>query len=438
MITKHLLRDIFYYCTNMSTSRFRRESYLVQGQSFHVVDRYVKKSDNKKKNIVITFDGTGGEPGWAAQEASHLIEHYTNAGGLSNICKIHLISGGTVDNSSNVFDDQISLYYKGVGTWGADSVIGGLLQGYKSLFDAGAMKVIYERAYRHLKQIYQPGDKIYIFGFSRGAATARLFASHLDKERNKIDGVTPEVAFLGVFDTVVQSSDAGYCEDIDHTDVDRKDTALPACVKRAVHLVSIDELREPFRPTLFNQDPRVTEVWCPGNHSDVGGGYYHDGLSDITLTAMLKEAELAGMKTRKITKDTPHSTICGEVEIKDFDEFDKDMEICPDALEPDVHDENSLVFWKINWQKGFKHRIVCAVKDDDNTTDTPVLIMEAALERINNWNPTDPSVPRNFQYKPYTGSVYRPENLIGVPHKIVTVGDKGITVVEGKTIVVEL
>lgn len=47
-------------------------------------------------------------------------------------------------------------------------------------------------------------------------------------------------------------------------DVDGKDSSLPANVKKAFHLVSLDDRREPFRPTLFNKDERVTEIWAPG------------------------------------------------------------------------------------------------------------------------------------------------------------------------------
>lgn len=238
--------------------------------TFEVVEGYQKKPDGATKNIVICFDGTGGKPEWAVQSERE-VPLYSNGGGLSNVCKIHLHAGGTVDNSAcHDCDDQISLYYKGVGTWEK----GWLSSGLNSAFGRGVMEKIYQMAYGHLEAIYQPGDRLYIFGFSRGAATARLFASYVSKDEKKIGGVTPEVAFLGVFDTVVQSSDAGTSEDIKNLDAeddeDKRVSTLPACVKRAVHLVSIDDRREPFRPTLFNQDPRVTEVWCPGNHSDVG------------------------------------------------------------------------------------------------------------------------------------------------------------------------
>ena len=82
--------------------------------------------------------------------------------------------------------------------------------------------------------------------------------------------------------------------------------AAPEIVEKAIHFVSIDEAREPFIPTLFNSDPRVTEIWCPGIHSDIGGGYYHDGLSDNVLQLMQK-AELGracsfAISTRTLAK----------------------------------------------------------------------------------------------------------------------------------------
>jgi hypothetical protein len=58
-------------------------------------------------------------------------------------------------------------------------------------------------------------------------------------------------------------------------------------IQHALHLVSIDERRVPFMPTLMNRDRRVTELWMPGVHSDVGGGFRLDGLSDLALEVVL-------------------------------------------------------------------------------------------------------------------------------------------------------
>ena len=50
--------------------------------------------------------------------------------------------------------------------------------------------------------------------------------------------------------------------------------------------------RDAFEPTLMDPDPttpsRIVEVWFSGNHSNVGGGFATDGLSDHTLSFMLE------------------------------------------------------------------------------------------------------------------------------------------------------
>ena len=106
-----------------------------------------------------------------------------------------------------------------------------------------------------------------------------MFASNIGKK----------VKFLGVFDTVAATRGS----------LDLNPETYPASgivfengtigdhIEKAVHLVSIDEKRLAFQPTLFNKDERITEVWFAGVHSDVGGGYWFDGLSDITLKFMI-------------------------------------------------------------------------------------------------------------------------------------------------------
>ena len=68
-------------------------------------------------------------------------------------------------------------------------------------------------------------------------------------------------------------------------------------ILRAVHIVSLDEDRVAFEPTLMNRDAakptRITEVWFPGVHSDIGGGYWHDGLADVSLSYMLEHCSKA-------------------------------------------------------------------------------------------------------------------------------------------------
>ena len=62
---------------------------------------------------------------------------------------------------------------------------------------------------------------------------------------------------------------------------------LPSHILKALHIVSLDDKRKAFQPTLINQDGRVTEIWFPDAHSDVGGGFNFDGLSDNALRFFL-------------------------------------------------------------------------------------------------------------------------------------------------------
>jgi hypothetical protein len=377
---------------------------------------------SEPKRIVISFDGTGGEPGWAVQprDLDGTVHLYKSSGGLSNVCKLHLIAGGNIGNTHAEFPNQIPIYYSGVGTRG-------MFRTLKSAIGFGAMADIYEMAHEDVEKIYKEGDELFIFGFSRGAATARLFASYLGKK--KVNGLTPTIAFLGVYDTVVESLRFGVSDAIKNVDVEGKDSELPEYVKRAVHFVSIDEYRSPFIPTLFNKDPRVTEIWCPGIHSDVGGGYYHDGLSDNVLKLMQMEAEKAGLVTREITAEVcengNHTIIAHDKELpgKGLREFDKDMKVEPDATDPDIHDEMGSVYVLLNWWKGFTHRILKTVHGDKPTQE-PILILDSTLERIEKWKPLGYV---GVLPAPYEDSKYRPKNLLDIPYKIVSSKDMSVS-----------
>jgi hypothetical protein len=62
-------------------------------------------------------------------------------------------------------------------------------------------------------------------------------------------------------------------------------------VKHTVHVVAIDEVREPFYPTLVALNDNTEEVWFPGVHSDIGGGYKERTLADISLRFMAERAD---------------------------------------------------------------------------------------------------------------------------------------------------
>ena len=181
-------------------------------------------------------------------------------------------------------------------------------------------------AYTFICSNYCEGDEIFLFGFSRGAYTARsvggligyaglLGKQDLDrflelwkgyKERDKnadvlksFDGRHKSVPIkcLGVWDTV---GAVGIPAEFAKFDLFFKsyygffDTDLGAHVEHAFHALALDERRKNFEPTLWTQTPGVPnqelkQVWFAGVHSDVGGGYPEHGASDIPLAWMASE-----------------------------------------------------------------------------------------------------------------------------------------------------
>jgi uncharacterized protein (DUF2235 family) len=222
--------------------------------------------------LIFCFDGTCNDP----EDSGDFFEDSS----ISNVLKIHAFLGGRLSpmNEKNPKTrGQRSYYFSGVGTRG-----GWLKQKFNSMFapPEGDMDDILDEANEILARAkLRDTDEIYVFGFSRGAAIARMFAAHVPRKVN----------FVGVFDTVAATRGS----------LDLNPDTFPASgivfengtigdhVERAVHLVSIDEKRIAFQPTLFNRDKRITELWFAGVHSDIGGGYWFDGLSDITLEFML-------------------------------------------------------------------------------------------------------------------------------------------------------
>jgi len=237
------------------------------------------------KNLIFCFDGTSNSPRDAVQDIS--LRGEVEDDSITNVLKLHLLCGGDLQNRP-LDGTQHSLYYRGIGTYGS-----GLRRTINRILAPERQDVasILRTACHDLKRLYQPGDQVFLFGFSRGAALARRFAA-IVRART---GVTPPpgthlIRFVGVFDTVAS---------IDQPNLDRERKpktrvlfehhTISPDIREALHLVSLDERRIPFQPTLMNRDHRVTEVWFPGVHSDVGGGFHLDGLSDIALDFMLRD-----------------------------------------------------------------------------------------------------------------------------------------------------
>lgn len=220
---------------------------------------------------------------------------------------------------------QITYYQTGIGTVAPLGLFGKTFRHLKKILDSAVASFIgyhVRSAYRFLMQYYQNGDSIYIFGFSRGAYSARVLAGMLHKvgllstgneelvrfawrmfKKPRNDELAREfsatfsrsvtVHFLGLWDTV---SSVGWIWNPKHFPY----TATNQSVTTVRHAVSLDERRAEFVQNLWRpiagQD--LKEVWFPGVHCDIGGGYAETeaGLSKITLEWMVDEAVAHGLQ----------------------------------------------------------------------------------------------------------------------------------------------
>ncbi|HTV87147.1 MAG TPA: DUF2235 domain-containing protein [Dyella sp.] len=216
---------------------------------------------------------------------------------------------------------QVSFYDKGVGThWGISKWVEGAT-GY------GISRNIIQ-AYQFLCLNYEPGDEIFIFGFSRGAFTARSLVGLLTKVgvlpkehlffspeayelyRKQADAAAfrekhgcrdISIRFLGVFDTVgALGIPVGILNVLTRHLHRFHDVSLSPIVEHAFHALALDERRKQFAPTLWRPDQsvsreRMEQVWYAGVHSNIGGGYHPDGLANIALHSMKNRAKKLGL-----------------------------------------------------------------------------------------------------------------------------------------------
>lgn len=274
------------------------------------------------KRIAIFLDGT-----W------NTLENNTNVWRLKSLCD---------PNAAN----QIVYYSKGVGTSFGETLRGGV-EGY------GIDKEIID-AYTWLTECFEPGDEIFIFGFSRGAYTSRslsglvakcgilkpgaplsieqLYARYRRRTDRTINDLLhgPEptdieerwivkyceptkIKMVGVWDTVgslgspiasLKSKVVKYLF---------LDTHLRVQNEFAFHALAIDEQRRSFEPTLWTKTtnnaaptdappPRplgeVEQRWFVGAHANVGGGYSSDILAQPPLQWLMGKAAGLGLQFR--------------------------------------------------------------------------------------------------------------------------------------------
>ncbi|MBB4427099.1 uncharacterized protein (DUF2235 family) [Bradyrhizobium sp. CIR48] len=226
------------------------------------------------------------------------------------------------------------------------------------------------RAYVNLCANFHLGDEIAIIGFSRGAAAARILSrfisdlgiltpdmlmfldrlwnefvdistaenereyfsqiaelkAELRQQAQKVvfqkisesDDETPTIKFLGLFDTVIGTYDEDLCKNINFRD------QFPAkSVQHAVHLLSMHDVRKEFELKRFdipNNPPETfREIWMPGVHADVGGGYSDDFISSVSLLTMadfLKE--LGGVALIKSNYEDIRKKVCRRIAEQKF------------------------------------------------------------------------------------------------------------------------
>ncbi len=348
---------------------------------------------------LISFDGTGNQPKDAEQDVDE--NSVIEDDNITNVLKLHLLAGGdlTADDpvrKSGRIEGQLPLYFSGVGTRGSR-----LRRIFRKAFALFGPKTIIAEALEDLEKVYEKGDRLYVFGFSRGAAIARVFASRIAENglRTSSGEVDPQpvIEMLGVWDTVAS---------FNKPEIERDDPlpsgeeleekgAISPIIRKACHAVSLDERRLAFRPTLMNVEDRIQEVWFSGVHSDVGGGFRADGLADVTLRFMLDRARENGLDflgVEQFSEDFVGEDQDGEEVHIGRD----DVEIAPDSLARIHQQERSARKAKITLHP----RQILALRDDQpSSTDLPV-IHHTVVERI----AADPE--------------YRPESLQNARHRV--------------------
>jgi T6SS, Phospholipase effector Tle1-like, catalytic domain len=287
------------------------------------------------KKIIILSDGTGNG---AAKR------HGTNVRRLYNALDLH-------------HPDQIAYYDDGVGSqeFLPLKLLGGIF-GYGMKRNVLDMYAFLCRAYRKIDEENQQA-KIYLFGFSRGAFTVRVLAGMIDycglyksfkdeqdliqacrknysaflskfkrgflyKLYCKLRGVSdqatgdyfPKIEFIGVWDTVdaygLPMDELAILWDCFIYPIRFPDRNLSSLVNRACHALSVDDERLTFHPLLWNEGdgtesankgekkPEIEQVWFPGVHSDVGGGYAESELALLSLDWMMSKVECGPGNTR--------------------------------------------------------------------------------------------------------------------------------------------
>lgn len=298
------------------------------------------------KNIALYLDGTWNDP----ESRTNVRVLYEQTRGVD----IHASPKKDQRNRARIEAAQQLRYYdQGVGTRFFNQFRGGV-------FGRGVAKNIGE-AYDALARHYQDGDQVYVFGFSRGAFTARslvgvfnrygliadvagkqLAVHYLEhtargivcncnlqlKKRIEDDStVKVKIKFLGVWDTVIavdnplskrsnrKNKDALNDQHENTLDLYKtfKNTNVCSIVEHAAHALALDEFRTNFQHTPWTgsdqQTISVEQCWFVGAHANVGGGYRDNHLSRIPRYWIQEQANMLGLKYYRLLTPPDHAVL---------------------------------------------------------------------------------------------------------------------------------
>jgi hypothetical protein len=243
------------------------------------------------------------------------------AQGETNVSKFY--------NSLSSGSDQVRIYDDGLGPNGLP---------IEKLTGDEFGEALYAKikdGYSRIASEYRPGDQVFLFGFSRGAYTARSIAAMIAicglPLKGELDEASLAITFEAYRDPLKRSSLLNELADQPswHTNVEMLgvwetvgslgipahisgsivsrygflDTTLHVSIQNAYQALAIDERRAQYPPTLWTSTPAqgqtVEQVWFSGTHGDVGGGEEWSGdrpLSDIPLYWMVGKARELGVR----------------------------------------------------------------------------------------------------------------------------------------------
>jgi len=340
--------------------------------------------------LIFNFDGTDNEPADAVQLIDN--EGTQEDDNITNILKFHLMAGGNLVSSDckNIKEhDRIGLctgtasqkafYYHGVGTYG--SKVKRLLNAALANQSSDVAHIL-KMAISDFKIHYKPDTKVLVTGFSRGAALGRRFVALIEKHLGEnVEGTITPFVYELMFDTVAamgipnMSKSSRPKSDV----VFENGCSLPKIVIKALHCVSLDDKRKAFQPTLMNQQLDVVEeIWFAGAHSDVGGGYYRDGLSNVVLEYALDWLDKNKIKVDYDRKPTTQDLSSALPEGVSYTIGIDDVHLTPSALGKNHQQDRHPVF---DWFT-LDDRVCCVIKNDKIDTTIRPEIHNSVMERI--------------------------------------------------------